>query len=316
MAPNLRAEARSAARRYGLPEKVFLSLVRHESGWKPDARSPVGAVGLTQLMPMTAKGLGVDPNDPLQNLDGGARYLRQQLDKFGDIKLALAAYNAGPGAVERYNGVPPYQQTQSYVRNIMRDAGKSGSMPPLPPISGAVPQSKVSPAAPAPSSFLSSSVADQAFANLGKIAQGWKATDTLGDLIGSFSRPEPASGKSAAEQLLAEPWPTPAPLPTQPGMPSAGGRVTLSAGADRPGVHTAQSVLDFARQVASVYGKPLTIGTGTRHNQYVLGTHRESQHWTGHAADIPATGDKLTRLGRAALVAAGMTPKQAAKVKG
>ena len=110
--------ARSAARRNRVPEDLFLRLVQQESGWNPNARSHKGALGLAQLMPQTARALGVDPSDAVQNLDGGARYLRQQYDKFGTWRLALAAYNAGPGAVERYSGVPPYAETQNYVQVI------------------------------------------------------------------------------------------------------------------------------------------------------------------------------------------------------
>lgn len=113
------ALARDAARRHGIPEDLFLRLVQQESGWNPRAVSHKGAIGLAQLMPQTAQHLGVDPNDPTQNLDGGARYLRQQFNTFGDWRLALAAYNAGPGAVQQYNGIPPYRETQNYVRAIM-----------------------------------------------------------------------------------------------------------------------------------------------------------------------------------------------------
>ena len=110
--------AKSAARRNRVPEDLFLRLIQQESAWNANARSHKGALGLAQLMPQTARGLGVDPNDVAQNLEGGARYLRQQYDKFGTWRLALAAYNAGPGAVERYNGVPPYKETQNYVKVI------------------------------------------------------------------------------------------------------------------------------------------------------------------------------------------------------
>ncbi|MGI9390519.1 MAG: lytic transglycosylase domain-containing protein [Boseongicola sp.] len=111
--------ARSAARRYGVPEDLFLRLVQQESGWNPSARSHKGAIGLAQLMPATARALRVDPRDPEQNLDGGARYLATQYRRFRSWRLALAAYNAGPEAVTKYGGVPPYKETQGYVRKIL-----------------------------------------------------------------------------------------------------------------------------------------------------------------------------------------------------
>jgi soluble lytic murein transglycosylase-like protein len=111
--------ARAAARRHAIPEDLFLRLVRHESGFRPTAKSSKGALGLAQLMPQTARVLGVNPHDPGQNLDGGARYLKQQHRRFGDWRLALAAYNAGPEAVERYRGIPPYAETQNYVKAIL-----------------------------------------------------------------------------------------------------------------------------------------------------------------------------------------------------
>ncbi len=112
------AVAKDAAKRHGVPVDLFLRLVQQESGWNPKARSHKGAYGLAQLMPSTARGLGVDRKDPHENLDGGARYLRQQYQTFGSWRLALAAYNAGPGAVKKHNGVPPYQETRNYVRVI------------------------------------------------------------------------------------------------------------------------------------------------------------------------------------------------------
>lgn len=111
--------AKAAARKHGVPEDLFLRLVQQESGWNPGAVSVKGATGLAQLMPGTAEILGVDINDPEANLDGGARYLRMMYDKFGSWKLALAAYNAGPGAVEQHDGVPPYAETENYVKAIL-----------------------------------------------------------------------------------------------------------------------------------------------------------------------------------------------------
>jgi len=110
--------ARAAARKHGIPEDLFLRLVQQESGWNAGARSHKGATGLAQLMPATAAKLGVNPHDPVQNLDGGARYLRVMYNTFGDWRLALAAYNAGPAAVSKYRGIPPYRETTNYVRII------------------------------------------------------------------------------------------------------------------------------------------------------------------------------------------------------
>nr|WP_265500677.1 lytic transglycosylase domain-containing protein [Paracoccus beibuensis] len=110
--------ARQAAQRHGIPEDLFLRLVQQESGWNPNARSHKGAMGLAQLMPGTAAKLGVNPSDPVQNLNGGARYLRMMYNQFGNWTLALAAYNAGPGAVQKYGGIPPYRETRNYVRII------------------------------------------------------------------------------------------------------------------------------------------------------------------------------------------------------
>lgn len=114
-----RTLASNIARQYNIPVDLFSRLINQESGWRPDAVSPAGAIGFGQLMPGTAADLGVDPYDPEQNLRGAASYLRQQLDAFGSPELALAAYNAGPGNVRRYGGIPPFEETQNYVRAIL-----------------------------------------------------------------------------------------------------------------------------------------------------------------------------------------------------
>lgn len=110
-------------RRAGISPVEWIALFRAniavESNFRQSARSHVGAIGLGQLMPGTAQFLGVDPHDPRENLDGSARYLLMQLEEFGSVSLALAAYNAGPDVVARYRGIPPYRETQGHVRKVL-----------------------------------------------------------------------------------------------------------------------------------------------------------------------------------------------------
>lgn len=119
-----------AAVRQGLPPELLHSIARVESGYRQDAVSPKGAVGIMQLMPATAGELGADAADPAGNVDAGARYLRELLLKYLDhpdqLRMALAAYNAGPGAVDRFNGVPPYRETIEYVRKVLETRRRLG----------------------------------------------------------------------------------------------------------------------------------------------------------------------------------------------
>ncbi|WP_456419347.1 lytic transglycosylase domain-containing protein [Thermovibrio sp.] len=125
-AKTIKEKVKHYARKYGIPERLFLELVRAESNFNPKAVSRKGAIGLCQLMPSTAKRLGVkDPFNPDENLRAGAEYLRELYNKYGDWKLALAAYNAGEGAVERYGRrVPPYRETKEYVKKILKRTGR------------------------------------------------------------------------------------------------------------------------------------------------------------------------------------------------
>ncbi|GMA60001.1 lytic transglycosylase domain-containing protein [Alicyclobacillus fastidiosus] len=121
---NIASLVDTAAAKYDLPSSLLSAVIQQESGFNPNALSSSGAQGLMQLMPSTAASLGVtNAFDPAQNIDAGAGYLRQLLNQFGgSVPLALAAYNAGPAAVAKYQGVPPYQETQNYVQNILKNA--------------------------------------------------------------------------------------------------------------------------------------------------------------------------------------------------
>jgi soluble lytic murein transglycosylase-like protein len=145
------AEIDAAAQRYGIDPALLKGLIRQESGFDPAARSSAGATGLTQLMPGTAASRGGAPTDPAQAIDGGARYLKQQLDRFGgDPSLALAAYNAGPGAVAKFGGVPPYGETQAYVQKVLAFADQYRAPAAVPAVSALPATTTPVPAAPAP----------------------------------------------------------------------------------------------------------------------------------------------------------------------
>lgn len=232
---NYKTEAVRIARKYKLPPSKFLALVGAESGWDVNAKSPVGALGLTQLMPGTARSLGVDPTDPLQALEGGARYLRQQLDEFGSMRLALAAYNAGPGAVRQHgNTVPPYAETVRYVNKIMSATPTEYETATSHPNKQ---QTTIPVVAPPPADLLGKSSFDttgqtteqSAFDALGRIGRGESPTHTLSDLVDTISAPAPVTRQPA--KVVPEPGKVdqPADSSKAPASDAWGGSYSLAA---------------------------------------------------------------------------------------
>ena len=197
-----RQAARDAASRYGIDPDMFLRLIQQESSFRPDVVSPKGAIGLGQLMPATAKELGVDPTDPMQNLEGAAKYLSQQLKRFGDPSLALAAYNAGPTRVAKLGRVPNIAETQNYVKTILGE-GQTTMATPMDMAreeelrmqmlaSGTAPQA-------APRAPLSALRQDRPQA----AAAPQQRRSRFGGIMDYLGTPSPTTGLSRAEQFAA-----------------------------------------------------------------------------------------------------------------
>lgn len=197
-----RQAARDAASRYGIDPNMFLRLIQQESSFRPDVVSPKGAIGLGQLMPATAKELGVDPTDPMQNLEGAAKYLSQQLKRFGDPSLALAAYNAGPTRVAKLGRVPNIAETQNYVKTILGE-GQTTMATPMDMAreeelrqqmlaSGTAPQA-------APRAPLSALMQDRPQA----AAAPQQRRSGFGGIMDYLGTPSPTTGLSRAEQFAA-----------------------------------------------------------------------------------------------------------------
>jgi hypothetical protein len=195
-------EAARAAREVGIDPRLYVALItkgeRSHKGWQ---RSPAGAFGPAQLMPATAAALGkkykINVNTRYGNLLGGAHYLREQLSTFGgNRRKALAAYNAGPGNVQKYGGVPPFAETQRYVRNVLGSLGqvkvpKDGGE--RSPPTGAPPPTLTGPLPPPPGGVLGMDLRTTALGNMGRIAMGEQPTDVLADLVRAAQMPPPVA---------------------------------------------------------------------------------------------------------------------------
>lgn len=325
---NLSTYATRVARKYGIPIKLFLALGGAESGGSQSrggkvVTSSAGAQGWGQLMPETARGLGVDPTNPYQNIEGAARYLSQQKKTFGSWRLALAAYNAGPGAVQKYGGVPPYRETQDYVAKILRNAGVLSA-----PTSG----SAGTDLAPSTSSSGGAQDALQTPTPVGRGLPDLQEAARMGleDLRSGDYDPTKALGDLAATaREVAPETPTP-PEPAPGAYESADGfndtdltpadgkdddwqrwvvRPSSVAGPSKP---HGDEILQFVGRIGRRHGQALQPWPNESHSlTTVSGT--PSAHGSGRAADIPAKGAKLRRLGYLALLEAGMPKKEALK---
>jgi hypothetical protein len=333
VAQNRRA-ARRAAAQYHLP--FFPRQIWKESRFA-DVRSPAGAQGPAQLMPATARSLGVNPHGK-RSIWAAARLMRGYVNKYG-VEGALRAYNAGPGAIQASHG---YAETNAYVRDILR-GGNGGTSRGAGGTSGAVgvPGTPGTPGTVVPgvSGAQNQPQGSEGILALLQALQGQQQATAGPAMPQGYQPPQSGGGpapKVDTNALLESirtvggdvqlPAGSPASvIPGTPGTPGSlaapmsvsgrGGRVVLAPKADRAGVRTHRDVLQFARKISALAGRPVRIDYGSAHSRLTLnGT--VSDHWRGEAADIGATGANLVRLGQAALIAAGMSPAQARKQKG
>jgi hypothetical protein len=323
-AANYRALGQQIAKSVGVPWNIFDALVNQESGWNPNAVSPVGAKGFTQLMPGTAHGLGVNPDDPVQNLRGGAMYLKQQLQAFGgDVSKALAAYNAGPGAVQKYGGVPPYRETQNYVASILAAAkGGAKNTPgvawdepgkPIPPVPPPAPDGLAGMGIPTPGGGLAGLL------NFAKpTAMGTNILSRLGGIAGRVS--QAAQAPIPMPQVPGANQPTgaglsgmnhgaavnfPEIIPVKGGLNGAapmktGGNIqqrypNLQANGNVDWMHVNPRLLQVVNDEAAKRGVVAVLNSGYRSSVYnqEIGGAQKSRHQAGLAIDAYINGHPI-----------------------
>jgi len=294
-----KAEARKIAREFGIPVPLFYGLISAESGWNPGAVSSAGASGMTQLMPGTARGLGVeDPFDPIQNMRGGAKYLAQQFRTFKRWDLSLAAYNAGPGAVSKYGGIPPYAETQAYVKKVLK--GKDyGAMAPL----GRSPSVRRGQGG-APNA---DALRNAAIENLGRMAQGnFNPIASLGSILEALSQPQPSSvGSSSASATGAAE------------TPAGASSVSTGFKAGKGNWGGSLPVANQFKGIASQFGLSASGKRDTKHTS----SGGVSDHWVGStsafAYDLSGSVSKMNKAASAIMLALGIKwdPSQGELIK-
>src|ERR1044072_7234166 len=299
---NYRQEARRAARRHGLDPNIFERQIQQESGFQPHVVSPAGARGIAQFMPATARGMGVNPDNPTQALDGAARLMSSYVKKYGSYKNALIAYNAGPGRV----GQSLPAETQNYIKTILGGSNPTGLSKPSGRAASAggggggggsitIPGSTRTVNDPEAekrvilANFLEKRNPNSLLLKLGILDPNESTTSTVRT---------PSTRVNLGNDSAV----------------SGGGFNTLGRGSVKitgpnPG-RIVPEVKDFMKAVSAVAGEPIVGSDGTGHS-YLTVNGNVSEHSTGHASDIPAAGKDLIHKGQAELIAAGMAPKQA-----
>lgn len=290
--PDYRSIAAQAARRHGLGD-WFVRQIKQESGFDPSAASGAGARGIAQVVPRWHPDAPPASN-PAGQLDWAANYMAGLVKKYGNVPQALSVYNSGKPDTYRDPGFAK-GQTYRYVKSILSGSG-GGAGPAAQTGLGFAP------------SGASASAPDITGAVLANLGSRLSPEEQLGNLVGALQAAPSSEPPAGLDAALADAGGKP--------MYAGKGMVKLASTANRAGVGLDPGVLEFTDAISGLYGAPLTIGTGTNHNRFVVGTNRESAHWTGRAADIPASGAALTRMGQDALIAAGMSPAEARKQQG
>lgn len=301
---------RKYAQEAGLDPHIFERQIGKESSFNPHARSPAGALGIAQIMPKTAASWGVDPNDPDASLRAAAQHMAADVKKYGSYEAALRAYNAGPGAIERSKH---FAETNAYVKSILqgRDPGSS-----LAPGASRVSLNAMSSGA-MPGTSPDTSQAPTVFdviRDFNAATNGGppSVTSSLDDQLAKSQEMLMAAIK---RQNVSEPssvGASVAPLGVQDF--GGGGKGTVKITGPNPG-RIKPSVLRFAKRISAILGEPIVGSDGSGHSHLTVNGN-VSQHSTGNATDIPATGGDLIKKGRAALIAAGMPREQAMKQTG
>jgi hypothetical protein len=298
--PDYRLAARRAAKRHGINPDLFERQIGAESNFNPHAGSPAGARGIAQFMPATAKSMGVNLNDnrSADDLDGAARLMANSLRKYGNWRDALTAYNAGPGRV----GKPLLGETSAYIQRILGGFSAGHEAHGKATVKGAA-------TIPNPSTVTTPGVDNSAQrAQLIQDFLGRRDQNPVTFAMGIRAAQDVAPTSTTTQSS------TPTPVVTQGSAHTLQGTGAIKITGPNPG-RIKPSVLALARKTSAIYGKPLTGSDGTGHSRLTVDGN-VSQHSTGNATDIPATGKALIAMGQAALEAAGMPRAQARKQTG